>query len=211
MPLFWSACEAFGLEAALINLVTRPALIDAFLRRHHEIVMDILTRGARAAAGNCDLAWLGDDFAHQGGMILSPALWRRHIKPLLAEQVRVLRENDMLVLFHSCGAVRPVLEDLIEIGVNALLVFQTTAKGMESASIARDFGGRLGFYGGVDIQRLLSFGTPEEVTAEVQANVRSFSGCGGYIVANSHHTVATIRGENIEAMCAAARQPGEDG
>jgi uroporphyrinogen decarboxylase len=206
MPLFWTACEAFGMEAALVNMITRPALFDAFIQRQHAVCMDILTRGAKAASGQCDIAWLGDDFAHQGGMIISPALWRRHIKPYLAEQVRVMRENGLLVLFHSCGAVRPVLEDLIEIGVNALLVFQTTAKGMDPASIAQDFGGRLAFYGGIDIQRLLSYGTPGEVEAGVIANIAAFSACGGYIVANSHHTVATIRGENIEAMCETARR-----
>jgi uroporphyrinogen decarboxylase len=109
------------------------------------------------------------------------------------------------VLFHSCGAVREILPDLIDIGVGALLVFQTTAVGMDVPSMVRDFGGRLAFYGGIDIQQLLSFGTPEEVKATVRRNVEAFSECGGYIVANSHHGVTTIKGENIEAMCAAAR------
>ncbi len=205
MPLFWGACDAFGVEAALVNMVQRPDLFDAFVRRKHAFVMDILARAAKAAAGNCGIAWLGDDFSHQGGMIASPALWRKRIKPYLAEQVRLLRDHGLLVLFHSCGAVRPVLDDLIEIGVNGLLVFHTTAKGMDAASIARDFGGRLAFYGGIDIQHLLSYGSPQDVEAEVRANLQSFAGCGGYIVANSHHTVATIKGENIEAMCRAAR------
>ena len=206
MPLFWGACEAFGMQAALVNMVQRPDLFEAFVQRRHAYVMDILARAAPAAQGCCDIAWLGDDFAHQGGMIASPALWRKRIKPYLAEEVSLLRQHDLLVLFHSCGAVRPVLDDLIEIGVNGLLVFQTTAKGMDAASIARDFGGRLAFYGGVDIQRLLSFASPEDVETEVRANLRAFAGCGGYIVANSHHTVATIKGENIEAMRRAARE-----
>jgi uroporphyrinogen decarboxylase len=205
MPLFWSACELFGMEPALIKMLRQPQVFDALIRRQHEYNMDILSRSARAARGVCDLAWLGDDFAGQSGMIISPALWRKHIKPYLAEQVRVLRENDMLVLFHSCGAVRPVLPDLIEIGINALLVFQTTARGMDPASIARDFGGKLAFYGGIDVQDLLSNGTPIQVRAAVQANIQAFSGCGGYIVANSHHTIPTIRGENILAMCRASK------
>lgn len=206
MPLFWTACEAFGMQSALVNLATRPALFDAFIQRYHAFCMDILRRGAQGASGYCDIALLGDDFAHQQGMLISPAMWRRHIKPYLAEQVRVLRENGLLVLYHSCGAVRPILPDLIEIGVNALLVFQTTARGMEAASIAQEFGGKLAFYGGIDIQRLLSYGTPEQVAETVRANVAAFAGCGGYIVANSHHTVPTIQGANLVAMCRAARQ-----
>ena len=105
----------------------------------------------------------------------------------------------MLVFFHSCGAVRPVLPDLVEMGVSALVVFQTRARGMDPESIAREFGGHIAFYGGIDVQQLLSFGTPEQVVDEVQRNVRAFSRCGGYIVANSHHGVDTIRGENLES------------
>lgn len=204
-PLFWDACEAFGMEVGLVKMATEPHLFDAWVRKRHEIYMDFLTRGLDAAKGHCDICWLGDDFAGQQSMMISPELWRKHIKPYLAEQVRTAREHGLYVLYHSCGAVRPVLEDFIEIGINALLVFQTTARGMDAQSIAREFGGRLAFYGGIDVQQLLSFGTLEEVKAEVQKNVRAFSVCGGYIVANSHHRIRTIKGENLEAMCQAAR------
>jgi uroporphyrinogen decarboxylase len=205
-PLFWGACDAFGMENALIKMIAEPKVFDAYIRRQHEFHMDILTRCAKAAEGYCDICWLGDDVASQQSLLMNPALWRRHIKPYLAEQVRVAREHGMKVLFHSCGAVRAILPDLIDIGVNAHLVFQTTARGMDAPSIARDFGGKMVFYGGVDIQHLLSFGTPEETMAEVQANLRAFEKCGGYVVANSHHTVASIKGENIEAMCQFAKE-----
>jgi uroporphyrinogen decarboxylase len=206
MPLFWTSCELFGVEAAMLNMTTRPDLYEALILRQHAITMDILTRSTPAAQGHCDLAWLGDDFAHQRNMMISPALWRRFIKPYLSEQVRLLRQHGMLVLFHSCGAVRPILPDLIEIGVNALLVFQTSAQGMDAPSIASDFGGKLGFYGGIDVQHLLSFGSPQEVEDVVNANCQAFANCGGYIVANSHHTLPTIRAENIYAMCQAVKK-----
>ena len=209
MPVFWTACEAFGVEAALINMVSQPQIFEAFTRRYQENVLEILRKGSQQAAGWCDLALLGDDFASQQSMLISPTLWRRWVKPYLAEQVQILRDNHMLVLFHSCGSVRPILPDLIEIGVNALLVFQTSARGMDALSIARDFGGKLGFYGGIDVQQTLSLGTPAQVAAEVKANLSAFSECGGYIPANSHHTIASIKGENILAMCKTARGSGE--
>ena len=208
-PLFWGTCEAFGVEAALVNLVAAPALFEGAVRCIHERYMDRLARGLAAARGHCDICWLGDDFASQGSMFISPEHWRRFIKPCLAEQVALARSHDMLVLYHSCGAVRPVLGDLIDIGVHGLLVFQTRAAGMDPESIARDFGGRLVFYGGMDVQHLLSFASPQEVEGEVQRNIQAFGECGGYVVANSHHGVATIRGRNIEAMCAAARTSGK--
>ncbi|NQU12297.1 hypothetical protein HQ590_15990 [bacterium] len=204
-PLFWGSCEAFGVEPALTNMIAEPALFECAVRCIHERYLVRLARGLAAARGHFDICWLGDDFASQESMFLSPEHWRRFIKPCLAEQVALARRHDLYVLYHSCGAVRPVLNDLIEIGVNGLLVFQTSARGMDAASIARDFGGRLTFYGGMDVQQLLSFGTADEVVATVRANVQAFAKCGGYVVANSHHRVPTINGGNIETMCRAAR------
>ncbi len=158
MPLFWTACELFGMQPAMTHMLEEPDLFEALIQRQHAIVMDILERSAPAAGAACDLAWLGDDFAH-----------------------------------------------LAEIGVNALLVFQTSAKGMDAPSIAREFGGKLAFYGGMDVQHLLSFGAPQEVEQTVRANIQAFAGSGGYIVANSHHSLASIRGENITAMCNAVK------
>ena len=180
-------------------------VFEAFVARQHAYYMDILKRTVEAGEGTCDICWLGDDYASKDAMMMNPDLWRRLIRPYLAEQVALAREHGMLVLFHSCGSVRAILPDLIDIGVNGLLVFQTTAAGMEAGPIAREFGGRLAFYGGIDCQHLLTFGTPNDVRAEVRRNVAAFSRCGGHTVANAHHCIANIRGENIEAMCEAAR------
>jgi hypothetical protein len=200
MPLFWGACEAFGLETALVHAYEEPKLIEAFIRGHHDYYLDVLARAARAARGLCDICWLGDDYAGQASMLLSPELWRKLVKPSLAEQVRAIRDNGLFVLLHSCGSVRPILPDLIEIGVNALLVFQTTAAGMDPESIARDFGGAMAFYGGLDVQSLLSRGTRSDVQREIARNVKAFERCGGYVVANSHHGEPSINGDNIIAM-----------
>ena len=205
LPLFWTACEVFGAEEALVKMVTQPRVYEAFVRRLHEIELEVHRKRVAIAGQYADVCHWWDDFASQENMLISPDLWRRHIKPYLAEQFRVARESGMMVFFHSCGAVRPVLPDLIDMGVSALVVFQTKARGMDPESIAREFGGDLAFYGGIDVQNLMSFGTPEQVAEEVRRNVQAFARCGGYIVANSHHGLASIRGENIEAMCRAAR------
>ena len=208
-PLFWGACEAFGVETALLNLAVAPELVECAVQCRHERFMERLMLGVQAAQGFCDVCWLADDFAGQESLLLSPGQWRRIVKPALAEQVRLVKAHNLRVLYHSCGAVRPVLADLIEIGIDGLVVFQTNATGMDAMSIAAEFGGRMVFYGGIDVQHLLSFATPAEVRATVQSNARAFAACGGYIVANSHHSVPTIRGQNVEAMFAAGQQvPG---
>ncbi|MBD3180844.1 hypothetical protein GF312_01030 [Candidatus Poribacteria bacterium] len=205
MPLFWSSCLAFGMEGALVKMVEEPKIYEAFVMRQHEFYMDILTRGVKAGRGICDICWLGDDFSSQKAMLMNPDLWRKYIKPYLAEQVQLARDNDMFVFYHSCGSVRQILPDLIDMGVNALLVFQTKSTGMDVQSVVRDFGGKLAFYGGIDIQQILSYGTPDDVVSEVRKNIEAFENYGGYIVANSHHGVSTIKGENIEAMFQAVR------
>ena len=205
MPLFWGACQAFGMEDGLTLLYTEPHVFEAYVQRRHERYMELLSVAAARARGICDLCWLGDDYASQQAMIMGPEMWRKFIKPYLTEQVRLLREHDLLVLFHSCGAVRSILPDLIDIGINGHLVFQTSAVGMNASSIARDFGGSLVFYGGIDVQQVLSFGTPDDVQAAVIENCRAFEHCGGYIVANSHHGLDSVRGMAIETMFTAGR------
>jgi uroporphyrinogen decarboxylase len=170
--------------------------------------MDILKKAIHAAEGICEICWLGDDYASQEAMLFSPDLWRKYLKLFLKKQVAYIREHGMFVLFHSCGAVRPILQDLIDIGMNGLLVFQTTASGMDSGSISKDFGGKMVFYGGIDCQHLLTFGPPELVRAEVITNIQKFSVTGGYIVANTHHGIKEIRGENIVEMFRAVHGTG---
>lgn len=203
-PLFLTACDIFGMEGALTKMLTHPQVFEAAIARKHAINMALFERSLQAAQGVCDIFWLGDDFAGQQNLLMHPKLWRKFIKPYLAEEVALARSHGLAVLYHSCGAVSAVLEDLIEIGVNGLGVFQTSAAGMDVGTIARRFGGRMVFYGGIDVQQLLSYGTPEEMALRVQENVQAFSGCSGYIVANSHR-IDTIRGENLEVMCRAAR------
>ncbi len=205
-PLFCAACNAFGMEGALMRMAGQPAVFEAFVERQHRFCMEYYGRILAAAEGHCDLCWLGDDYAGNKAMLMSPASWRRFIKPRLAEQMHLVHQHGLRVLFHSCGAVRAILPDLVEIGVDALLVFQTTAAGMEPESVATEFGGRLAFYGGIDCQKLLTFGTPEQVRKQVRTNVAAFADCGGYIVANAHCHIANIRGDNIAAMCDEARR-----
>ncbi|MBI2842198.1 MAG: hypothetical protein HYX78_02235 [Armatimonadetes bacterium] len=205
MPLFCGACDSFGMEEACVKMIAEPEVFEAFVSRQNEVFMDVLKRALDAAEGFCDICWLADDYAGQESMLIDPDLWRKLVKPYLAEQVRMVRERGMFVLFHLCGAIRPILGDLIDIGMNGMQVFQTTATGMDAASIARDFGGKLVFSGGIDCQQLLTFGTPEQVRAEVRKNIKAFSQCGGYIVSSTHHGI-NIRCDNLVAMCRAARE-----
>ena len=159
---FMLACEFFGIEEALMRLQTDDAALAVFLGRQSEFVIESFRFACREARGAVDICWLMDDIATQRSLMMNPIVWRRHLKPLLRRQVEVLHEYGVCALFHSCGAIREIIPDLIEIGVDAVLPFQTSAEGMEVESIARDFGGKIVFYGGMDIQHLLTFGTEKD-------------------------------------------------
>ena len=111
-------------------------------------------------------------------------------------------------MFHSCGGIRPFIPDLIEIGLQVLDPVQPLAANMDSAELKREFGDRLTFHGGVDIQQVLPFGSQEDVEAEVRRRIRVFAPGGGYILAPAHNVQADTPPANLMAMCRAAQQYG---
>lgn len=205
MPLFWAACDAFGMEEALIKMACEQDIFEAYIRRRQESTLQIHSKTLAAARGYADIYLLTDDYAGNDSTMMSPESWRKLIKPYLAKEIELVHKNGMYAMLHSCGSVRSILPDFIDIGLDAHLVFQTSARGMDAESIAGEFGGKLVFYGGIDCQHLLTFGTPDDVRAEVRKNVKAFSKCGGYIVANCHHYISNIQPENMMAMYEAAR------
>ena len=205
--LFMTACDFFGIEEALMRLQAGDEVLLEFNRRQGEYAEALLRRACAGAKGAADIFWLMDDVGTQQGLMMAPDLWRAHFKELLSRQVAVIHEHGMIALFHSCGAIADILPDLVEIGMDAVLPFQTTARGMDPETISARFGGRIAFYGGMDVQHLLTFGTEEDVRREVRRNLDCFAGSGGYIVANSHHCVTDIQPRNVCAMLDEARRP----
>lgn len=199
MPPFCTACDAFGIEEALAKMIAAPQVFGAFVERQNEFYVEVLRRACAQAQGVADICYLGDDYAAQQTLMMSPESWRRFLKGPLRRQVEVAHQHGMLALLHSCGTVREILPDFIDVGVDGLLTFQTSAAGMDAESIARDFGGKIAFHGGIDCQQLLTYGSEEDVRQEVRRNTDLFSRCGGYVVANSH-VIENIRPENMVAM-----------
>jgi len=147
------------------------------------------------ARGYVDIVELWDDMAGQAGMLVDPAWWRRVIRPYLAREVELIHEHGMRVLFHSCGAVRPVLPDLVEIGLDAL---NAQIFCMDIEAIGRSFAGKLTFWGEVDRQHLLPYGTPAEVAAAVRTARRALWRGGGAIAQCEFGIGA--RPENVAAV-----------
>ena len=158
-------------------------------------------------------AWLdvvaeADDYGTQEAMLIRPEMFRRLIKPLTVELMGAIRKNlrDGYVFFHSCGNVRELIPDFIEMGVDILNPVHITAAGMAPAALKRDFGKDIVFWGGgVETQHVLPRGTPDEVRESVRRNLEALAPGGGYVFNTVHNIQPEVPAENIVAMWEALR------
>ncbi|HBN82769.1 MAG TPA: hypothetical protein DDZ89_02895 [Clostridiales bacterium] len=205
MPSFSGACEDFGMVQALSLMALEPEIINEYVQIKKEYALEVIRKAISAGVAKyCDFLWLGDDFAGEATMLLSPSMWREMFKPALKEQVQEARNAGLKVMFHSCGYVAPVYEDFIEIGINAHIGVQTSCPDMSAEELAEKIGGRLVIHGGVDAQKTLVEGDFDHVVEQTQRNIKAFSKCGGYVVSNSHHGMPDIGAEKIVAMSVGA-------
>jgi uroporphyrinogen decarboxylase len=175
-----------GTEGFLLDMASAPAKAEVLLDKVNELAISFFQECMKAAGDGFDGVYLGDDFGTQQGMLMSPDMWRRYIRPRYEQLLSVIKSSGKAYCHHSCGGVRPIIPDLIEIGVDVLNPIQPLAAGMDPEELADEFGRKLCFYGGIDEQRTLPSGTAEDVRNEVRHRIRTLGKHGGYIVAPSH-------------------------
>jgi uroporphyrinogen decarboxylase len=161
--------------------------------------------------GDCiDVAQDADDFAGQNTMLFSPRTYRQLVKPRHQQLFDLIhRKSKAKVFFHSCGAIRPVIGDLIDVGVDIINPVQVSAAGMDSAELKRELGKDLTFWGGgVDTQRVLGSGTPEEVREETKRRILDLMPGGGFVFNTVHNIQGNVPPENIMAMWEALQEFG---
>ena len=151
---------------------------------------------------NVDVAGTADDMAGQDAMLISPRAYRKLCKPRHKELFDFIKSRSHAkIFFHSCGSVRAVIPDLIEAGVDILNPVQVSATGMDSAELKREYGRDLTFWGGgVDTQRVLGSGTPDQVREEVKRRVTDLMPGGGFVFTTVHNIQGNVPPENIVAM-----------
>lgn len=189
-----------GMSQALEDVVVNRDLVDAAMEIIFDIHAGIVERAIRAAGDLIDFVYVAEDLGTQTSLLMSPASFRRSVKPWLAKMVDLAHKHGKWAFHHDDGAIRTVIPDLIEIGIDVLNPIQWRCRGMDRAELARDFGQSLVFHGGVDNQHTLPFGTPADVAAQVQENLRIFSVCKGYIAGPCHNLQVNTPTENVVAM-----------
>lgn len=156
-----------------------------------------------------DMIWAGDDVGTQNGMMISPAIWRERLKPRMKRMFDTFRKRnpDIKIAYHSCGSIREVIPDFIEIGLDILNPLQPLAANMEFSSIYNEFSDRLIFFGGVDVQNLLPKGSIQDIKNEVRRLIEASKG-ERYILAPAHNIQPDTPVENVLALFEAVEEYG---
>lgn len=203
---FQDACAAFGMETALMNMLSEPEMFRAVIDRITDFYLKANEIFYQATKGKLDAVLIGNDFGSQTALILSRDLIREFVFPGTKALVQQAKDHGLKVIHHSCGSIRDLIPDLIEIGVDAIHPIQALAHGMEAEGLAKDFAGKVAFCGGVDAQNLLVNGSPDAVRQRVRELRKLFP--TGLIISPSHEAILPdIAPANIAALFEGVREP----
>jgi uroporphyrinogen decarboxylase len=209
--IFEMAQRIVGMETLLVMMGLNKALAAALFDKLAELKLSFWEMALPELADVIDVISQADDYGTQASQIISPRMFREQLKPrwkIIFDRLRVLAP-DARRFFHSCGNVRPLLPDYIELGVEILNPVHVRATGMEPVALKRDFGDVLTFWGGgVDTQGVLPNGTPIEVKEDVRRNIEALAPGGGFVFNTVHNIQADVPAENLAAMYTALSEYG---
>jgi uroporphyrinogen decarboxylase len=191
-----------GFENYFSDFASNEDLLCHLMDKVLELKLAYWDVALREGGGFVDVVQEADDFAGQSRMLISPKTYRKIAKPRHKELFDFIHSHtEAKIFFHSCGAIRSVIPDLIEAGVDILNPVQVSATGMDSAELKQEFGSELSFWGGgVDTQRVFSTGTPQEVREDVKRRIEDLAPGGGFVFATVHNTQPNVPPENIMAL-----------
>ena len=198
-----------GMENCLMDMASNEALAGALFDKMLELKLAFWEMALPHLADVVDVVAEADDYGTQASQLISPRMFRKLLKPRLKILFARLKQlaPQAKIFFHSCGNVRPLLPDFIELGVDILNPVHTRAAGMEPVALKRDFGRDIVFWGGgADTQEVLPNGTPQAVKDEVHHNLEALAPGGGYVFTAVHNLQADVPPANIIAMWEALRE-----
>jgi uroporphyrinogen decarboxylase len=195
--IFETAWALRGLEQMMLDMSMDPDLANHLLDIPYHYH---LTAAKKLVEMGVDMVWIGDDVGAQHQMMISPHMWRQFLKPRMATFISELKgiNPDLKVAYHTDGNAMPIIPELIEIGLDVLNPIQPAS--MDPAEIKKRFGDKLSFWGSIDEQHTLPFGSPEEVASEVRLRLETVGYNGGLILAPTHHVQLDTPLENFWAL-----------
>ena len=191
-----------GLEKYIADIHGNPGFSEQVAESCTVFLCDFWEEWLAGVGEWVTVVMLGDDFGMQDRMLISPRTWRKLIKGRLERVVKTIKKAaDVKVMIHSCGSIKPVIQDIIDAGIDILNPVQPRARDMDHVQLKKEFGNQVCFHGGIDIQEVLPAGTEQEVKKEVERVFSSLGSDGtGYIFSPAHNVQADVPPENIKAM-----------
>ncbi len=198
-----------GYENWLVDMVTDRRFFDALLDRCLQWWLELAGPVLDAAGSAVDVVMFGDDVAFHDRPMVDLKRHREIFKPRHRQMVDLIkRKTGAKVLYHCCGAVRKLVPDFIDMGIDALNPVQVSSAGMDTAELKAEYGRDVCFWGGIDTQHVMPHGAPGDVYSEVERRIRDLAPGGGYVLAAVHNLQDDVPPENILAMADAAREYG---
>lgn len=197
--LFETAWYLTGMEKFLMDLMLEAEYINPLLDK---IQFIHTAYGKKMIEMGADVLWCGDDFGSQSSLMMDRGTFLKIFKPRIKEMFAEFRKinPDIKLAWHSCGAVKPLIPDFIEIGLDILNPIQPLAAEMDPQPLKDEFGKGLVFFGGICVQDLLPNGTPGNIKAEVTRRAEILGKNGGYIIAPAHNIQDDTSVENVLAL-----------
>lgn len=195
--VFQHATLVRGMDRLFIDMMANPELAEAVLNAYTDFYVDYYAKMFEAAAGAIDILRIADDLGTQQGPLMGLDVFEQFVTPRVRRLAELAHAHDVLLMFHSCGSIRPFIPALLEAGIDILDPIQPRAAGMTPVGIKRDFGSQVCLHGAIDTQYTLPRGTPDEVGREVRERLDTLAVDGGYIVAPSHTLQPDVPTENI--------------
>lgn len=193
-----------GTENVLLDLHRHP---EELVTLRDAVADELLDQAAGAAGSGADAILVADDFGTQSSLLISPIHWRELFRPCYTRMVDAIHGWGLHAWFHSCGNIRAIIPDIIEIGFDVLHPLQPSA--MDLAEISETFGGCICFAGGIDVQALLPHASRDEVIEEIKRVIDILDGPqGGFIAAPTNSIMPDTPFESIAAMCQTMRDYG---
>jgi len=190
-----------GYENWMIYSATESLFVETLMDKALEIQVGICEQVLGEVGDEIDVVMFADDLGTQRNLQVSPRFYRSVIKPRQKQLFDAVKKcTDAKVFLHSDGAIASILPDLIEVGIDIINPVQPTCEGMNLDDLKRDFGKDITFWGAIDTQSVLPFGTPAEVRDEVRRRIDQLAAGGGYVLAAVHNLQPEVPPENIVTM-----------
>ena len=188
-----------GFENFLLDMYVNPDYVHFLIEKFTDIFIDDYRRAFDESGNRIDIFLVMGDLASQLGPIFSPDMFDSYLKPHLSRMAAAVHEMGALLMFHSCGESVDFYSRLVDCGVDIIDPIQPTSEKMSPEKLNGDFGKSVCFHGGIDVQRILPFGTEDEVRGEVRRYIDAFSD-SGYICCSAHYMQHDTPPENILAL-----------